>query len=205
MNSILGQSQQRIIDYFAVVGLNPTLKKFFKNEVTIPKSKHNNPNSEKPDFYPTIDVLDENKLDPIIDLLILDKTIGENVPQDYECLWSTPSGHSADLNHDSLRAHQLFLCFKRGKHIPPITDIGVLYENNETVMEGCTVIRNTISGASANVNNSSLTGNRIFITYRRGTEIVNNSFAVINICVIIESKVCQFNLVDFKTINYIYT
>ncbi len=57
--------------------------------------------------------------------------------------------------------HEMFICFRRGTDKPPITDIGIYYEGHERVMAGCQVILKTVGGNSANVNNSSFSGDRI--------------------------------------------
>ena len=62
--------------------------------------------------------------DPIIDVAVINRTLGETPPDGFESINFTPSGYPADLNHGSLRAHEMNLCFKRGRSKPPLTDIG---------------------------------------------------------------------------------
>lgn len=65
----------------------------------------------------------------------------------------------------------------------------VLYEGKERLIPGCEVIQATPYGRCANVNNSSTTSQRIFITYRRAAPVrPQNSLAVTDICVIVTSK-----------------
>lgn len=65
----------------------------------------------------------------------------------------------------------------------------VLYEGKERIISGCEVIQATPYGRCANVNNSSASSQRIFITYRRAPPIrPQNSLAVTDICVIVTSK-----------------
>lgn len=65
----------------------------------------------------------------------------------------------------------------------------VLYEGKERLIPGCEVIQATPYGRCANVNNSSTTSQRIFITYRRAPPVrPQNSLAVTDICVIVTSK-----------------
>lgn len=65
----------------------------------------------------------------------------------------------------------------------------VLYEGKERLIQGCEVIEATPFGRCANVNNSSATSQRIFITYRRAPPVQpQNSLAVTDICVIITNK-----------------
>lgn len=55
-------------------------------------------------------------------------------------------------------------------------------------MPGCELITKTVGNNSANVNNSSFSADRIFVTYRRSEELACNLLAVIDVCVIIKSK-----------------
>lgn len=65
----------------------------------------------------------------------------------------------------------------------------MLYEWKDRLIQGCEVIQATPYGRCANVNNSSATSQRIFITFRRAPLVQpQNSLAVTDICVIITSK-----------------
>ena len=85
-----------VADYFVTVGLND-LKK--------PES-------------------DGETLEPITDLAIIFKSLGEQPPAGYECIEYTPTGLTADFNHGSIRTQTCFICYKRGRDKPPLTDIG---------------------------------------------------------------------------------
>ena len=97
MNPRLGNDQPRVADYFVTVGLND-LKK------------------------PETDA--DETLEPITDLAVIFKSLGEEPPEGFECIEFTPSGLPANLNHGSLRSPSCFLCFRRGRDKPPLTDIG---------------------------------------------------------------------------------
>ena len=88
------------------------------------------------------------------------------MPQGYQCLWLTPTGHSADLNHGSLKAGSMFLALKRGGDELPLTDIGVYYEEMGMVTDWH-VVRHTVEHNCANINTASLTGNRIYVAPSR--------------------------------------
>lgn len=96
---------RRVADYFVVAGLpdNPLPLEEFSNEAAI-----------KPTY----------KQDPITDIAVIDKTLGEKVPKGYTCIERTQSNYLADLNHGSIRCHEMFLCYKRGRDKPPLTDVG---------------------------------------------------------------------------------
>ena len=206
----------RVIDYVAVIGLPSELNKKPTNYDNLSQSSPNTSSSSSSSasstsspldhqnhcvdddnqqrrkrlLYPVLDRGELKKQnDPITDITVIDFTLRESVPDGYKALWETPYGNSADLNLDSINAHQMFICVKRSKDDFPITDIGVYYEGAENVLDDCVVIRKTYYSNSANVNNSSLLGNHIYITYRKSREMLCNSYAVTDIQVLIKSKV----------------
>ena len=204
MNNIKNQS--RLADYFSIVGLPPQLTAVINNSEEIKeKYDNNNDNKKNKNDYELerCKLLDSNlefeysqqrylsdKKDPIVDLAILNKNLNETVPIGYECVWLTPNGNSANLVSESLfKSNEIFLCYKRGRNKPPITDIGVLYENKEVVMDGCIDIKETIGKNSANLNRSNFNTDNVYVTYRRGNDLACNSLAVSDICVINKSKV----------------
>ena len=94
--NMINDTPPRVADYFVTVGLKDL---------------------KKPDK-------DGETLEPITDLAVIFKSLGEEPPPGYECIEFTPSGFPADLNHGSIRSPSCFLCYKRGKDKPPLTDIG---------------------------------------------------------------------------------
>ncbi|XP_025047546.1 DENN domain-containing protein 4C isoform X5 [Alligator sinensis] len=160
----------RVADYFVVAGLTDT-STLLDQEISRCETKSTGPKA------------------PITDIAVIIKSAGETVPEGYTCVESTPTALQANLNYGSLKSPELFLCYKRGWDKPPLTDIGVLYEGKERVISGCEVIQATPYGRCANVNNSSATSQRIFITFRRAPPVrPQNSLAVTDICVIVTSK-----------------
>ncbi|XP_059580661.1 DENN domain-containing protein 4C isoform X6 [Alligator mississippiensis] len=160
----------RVADYFVVAGLTDT-STLLDQEISRCETKSTGPKA------------------PITDIAVIIKSAGETVPEGYTCVESTPTALQANLNYGSLKSPELFLCYKRGWDKPPLTDIGVLYEGKERVISGCEVIQATPYGRCANVNNSSATSQRIFITFRRALPVrPQNSLAVTDICVIVTSK-----------------
>ncbi|XP_043575050.1 DENN domain-containing protein 4C isoform X1 [Chiloscyllium plagiosum] len=160
----------RVSDYFVVAGLTDTSTPL-EEEITISETKSTGPKA------------------PIIDLAVIIKSAGENVPEGYTCIETTPTGLQANLNFGSLKSPEMHLCYKRGRDKPPLIDIGVLYEGKERLIPGCEILQATPYGRCANVNNSSTTSQRIFITHRRAPlNRPQNSLAVTDICVIITSK-----------------
>ncbi|XP_068740243.1 C-myc promoter-binding protein-like [Montipora capricornis] len=158
------EKPQRVGDYFVVAGLG-------------------NGNSNDAIQFDE----DRNLSEPITDVTVIFKSLGEKPPKGYTCIEETPAGFPANLNHGSIRQPSCFLCIRRGTDKPPLTDIGVLYEGKERLMAGCDIVLYTATGKEANVNNSG--GSRTFITYRRASQkMAHSSLAVTEICVIITSK-----------------
>ena len=58
---------------------------------------------------------------------------GELTPDGYTRVEVTPGGLSADLNHGSFRAKEIFLCYRRGRDKPPLLNIGVMYDGKDRV------------------------------------------------------------------------
>ncbi|KAM6392121.1 DENN domain-containing protein 4C isoform 2-T2 [Rhynochetos jubatus] len=162
----------RVADYFVVAGLTDTdTATLLDQEISRHETKSPGPKA------------------PITDIAVIIKSAGETVPEGYTCVEATPTALQANLNYGSLKSPELFLCYKRGRDKPPLTDIGVLYEGKERIISGCEVIQATPYGRCANVNNSSASSQRIFITYRRAPPVrPQNSLAVTDICVIVTSK-----------------
>uniref|UniRef100_A0A2K6KQT0 DENN domain containing 4C n=1 Tax=Rhinopithecus bieti TaxID=61621 RepID=A0A2K6KQT0_RHIBE len=95
----------RVTDYFVVAGLTDT-STLLDQEINRLDTKSTGPKA------------------PITDIAIIIKSAGETVPEGYTCVEATPSALQANLNYGSLKSPELFLCYKRGRDKPPLTDIG---------------------------------------------------------------------------------
>ncbi|XP_023585502.1 C-myc promoter-binding protein isoform X3 [Trichechus manatus latirostris] len=161
----------RVADYFVVAGLTDVSK----------------PLEEEIHFNDACHKVAKPK-EPITDVSVIIKSLGEEVPQDYVCIDVTPTGLSADLNNGSLVGPQIYLCYRRGRDKPPLTDLGVLYDWKERLKQGCEIIQSTPYGRPANISGNT-SSQRIYITYRRASEnMTQNTLAVTDICIIIPSK-----------------
>jgi len=90
---------RRFVDYFVVTGLPPPGEwKTYQNDVI-------------------------GQRDPIVELVVINRTAGEVTPENFTCIELTTTGLSANLNHGSLRAPEMFVCYRRGRDKPPIVDI----------------------------------------------------------------------------------
>lgn len=190
--NLITNEEKRIFDYFIVTGLPPKLTS--KPDQLLDKEQHRKFLLK----YMEMDSGFENreKKEPIVDIAIMNRTLNEGIPKEFECIWRTPSGHSANLccERKLFKNNEMYLLIRRGYDKPPIADIGIFYEGNETVKEGCTIIRETIGNNTANLNTSSMNAKRVFITYRRLGDLACNCLAMIDVCVINKTKVFQFFL-----------
>ncbi|XP_039980187.1 C-myc promoter-binding protein-like isoform X2 [Xiphias gladius] len=160
----------RVADYFVVAGLTDPFKPL-DQEIHFDDVCHK---TAKPKA-------------PITDVALVIRSMGEEVPPGFTCIETTPTGHSADLNNGGLMAPQIFLCYRRGRDKPPLTDLGVLYEWKERLKQGCHLIQTTPSGRPANISGNS--SQRIYVTYRRAPESQPHAtLAVTDVCIIIPSK-----------------
>ncbi|XP_056135237.1 C-myc promoter-binding protein-like [Lampris incognitus] len=160
----------RVADYFVVAGLTDASTPL-EQEIHFDDACHK---TAKPKA-------------PITDVAVVIRSLGEEVPPGFTCVETTPTGLSADLNNGGLMAPQIFLCYRRGRDKPPLTDLGVLYEWKERLKQGCHLIQTTPSGRPANI--SSTSSQRIYVTYRRAPESQPHAaLAVTDICIIIPSK-----------------
>uniref|UniRef100_A0A0F8ATS8 C-myc promoter-binding protein n=1 Tax=Larimichthys crocea TaxID=215358 RepID=A0A0F8ATS8_LARCR len=160
----------RVADYFVVAGLTDPSK----------------PLDQEIHFDDVCHKLAKPKA-PITDVAVVIRSMGEEAPPGFTCIEETPTGHSADLNNGGLMAPQIFLCYRRGRDKPPLTDLGVLYEWKERLKQGCHLIQTTPSGRPANISGNS--SQRIYVTYRRAPESQpHTTLAVTDICIIIPSK-----------------
>ncbi|XP_035583887.1 C-myc promoter-binding protein isoform X8 [Zalophus californianus] len=161
----------RVADYFVVAGLTDVSK----------------PLEEEIHFNDACHKVAKPK-EPITDVSVIIKSLGEEVPRDYICIDVTPTGLSADLNNGSLVGPQIYLCYRRGRDKPPLTDLGVLYDWKERLKQGCEIIQSTPYGRPANISGST-SSQKIYITFRRASEnMTQNTLAVTDICIIVPSK-----------------
>ncbi|CAF1049493.1 unnamed protein product [Rotaria sordida] len=176
---------KRLVDHFALIGVGSTGP--IERDELIPTASSPTTDTSIQLSPKTYDLTPQHQ-QPIVDLAIIDRTHGEDPPAGYETIWTTPNNFSANLNHSGLRNHEMYLCIRRGRDKPPITDIGVLFEGREKVMENVSVIETTPHGYPASIF-SSYNRERTLITYRRAASmILCNTLAVTDICVIMESR-----------------
>ncbi|CAL1604637.1 unnamed protein product [Knipowitschia caucasica] len=155
--------EQRVADYFVVAGL------------TDPHTPLEEPHPRPPPPLP-----------PITDVSVVLRSQGEELPPGFTCVESTPSGLTADLNSGGLMAPQVFVCYRRGRDKPPLTDLGVVYDGKERVRPGCSLVQTSAGGRVASISGN--TPQRIFISYRRAAPGEPQGPVLTDICIIQPAK-----------------
>lgn len=143
--------------------------------------------SENPEFNTESKQLISSVL-PITDITVIFRGLGEQCPNGYTCIETTPGGHLADLNNGNFKSPNIQICYRRGNDKPPLVDVGVYHEDKERVLPDVEVVYTTPYGRCASTgNNGSKSGT--FITYRRAkTNSPFNQLVVVDLCVILNNK-----------------
>lgn len=135
-----------------------------------------------------------NAVLPITDVTVIFRGLGENCPDGYQCIETTPGGHLADLNNGNFKSPNIQICYRRGNDKPPLIEVGVYHEDKERVLPDVEVVYKTPYGRSASTAYNYITGNSnpksgTFITYRRAkTNCPFNQLVVVDLCVILNNK-----------------
>uniref|UniRef100_A0A1A7Y976 DENN/MADD domain containing 4B n=1 Tax=Iconisemion striatum TaxID=60296 RepID=A0A1A7Y976_9TELE len=110
-------------------------------------------------------------VEPVAELVLIARGLGDQVPQGFTCIEKTLGGHSAELSAGLINNPHLYLCYRRGRDKAPILDLGVLYEGKEPVKQGWEVIETTPYGRSASLSSGSApAAHRVFLTIRRALD-----------------------------------
>ncbi|XP_019719189.1 DENN domain-containing protein 4B isoform X2 [Hippocampus comes] len=128
--------------------------------------------------------------DPVTDLVVIARGLGEEVPQGFTCIDKSLGGHSAELSAGLINNPRLYLCYRRGRDKPPVVDLGVLYEGKEQPKTGWYVIETTPYSRSANLSSGAgPAAQRVFLTYRRAADAQGlHSLGVTDIGVLLPGK-----------------
>ncbi|XP_030637419.1 DENN domain-containing protein 4B [Chanos chanos] len=128
-------------------------------------------------------------VEPVTDLAVIAKGLGEEVPEGFTCIEKTQGGHPAELSAGLINNPHMFLCYRRGHDKPPIVELGVLYEGKEPVKPGWYVIETTPYSRSASLSSGGPTTHRTFLMYRRAPDSqALNTLGVTDISLLLPSK-----------------
>uniref|UniRef100_A0A8D3D6W6 DENN domain containing 4B n=1 Tax=Scophthalmus maximus TaxID=52904 RepID=A0A8D3D6W6_SCOMX len=156
----------QLVDYFVVAGLDPAgpWRPLDEEGKTCCSTSSSSPSSSST-------LAGRGAVDPVTDLAVIAKGLGEEVPEGFTCIERTLGGHSAELSAGLINNPHLFLCYRRGRDKPPVLDLGVLYEGKEQPKQSWYVIETTPYSRSASLcAGSAPTTHRVFLTYRRALD-----------------------------------
>lgn len=63
-------------------------------------------------------------MEPISDLAVIARGLGEEVPEGFTCIEKTLGGHPAELSAGLINNPHMFLCYRRSHDKPPIVELG---------------------------------------------------------------------------------
>ncbi|XP_072535527.1 DENN domain-containing protein 4B [Salminus brasiliensis] len=128
-------------------------------------------------------------VEPVTDLAVIARGLGEEVPEGFTCIEKTQGGHPAELSAGLINNPHMFLCYRRGHDKPPILELGVLYEGKEPVKPGWHVMETTPYSRSASLSSGGPTTHRTFLMYRRAPDSqALNTLGVTDISLLMPSK-----------------
>uniref|UniRef100_A0AAR2ISX8 DENN/MADD domain containing 4B n=1 Tax=Pygocentrus nattereri TaxID=42514 RepID=A0AAR2ISX8_PYGNA len=128
-------------------------------------------------------------VEPVTDLAVIARGLGEEVPEGFTCIEKTQGGHSAELSAGLINNPHMYLCYRRGYDKPPILELGVLYEGKELVKQGWLVMETTPYSRSASLSSGGPTTHRTFLMYRRAPDSqALNTLGVTDISLLMPSK-----------------
>ncbi|KAB1260895.1 DENN domain-containing protein 4B [Camelus dromedarius] len=127
--------------------------------------------------------------EPITDVAVIARALGEEVPQGYTCIQASAGGHPLELSAGLLGGTQPVICYRRGRDRPPLVELGVLYEGKERPKPGFQVLDTTPYSHSANLAPPGPGHPRTYLTYRRAAEGAGlHALGITDLCLVLPSK-----------------
>lgn len=99
----------RLVDYFVIAGLGGGGAPI-PEETCVPE--------------PSGTLRPPRPADPITDVAVIARALGEEVPQGYTCIQASAGGHPLELSAGLLGGTQPVICYRRGRDKPPLVELG---------------------------------------------------------------------------------
>uniref|UniRef100_A0A8C2UYC3 DENN domain containing 4B n=1 Tax=Chinchilla lanigera TaxID=34839 RepID=A0A8C2UYC3_CHILA len=164
----------RLVDYFVVAGLAG-------NRAPIPEE------TQIPE--PSGLLRPPRPAEPITDVAVIARALGEEVPQGYTCIQTSAGGHPLELSAGLLGGTQPVICYRRGRDKPPLVELGVFYEGKDRPKPGFQVLDTTPYSHSANLAPPGPGHPRTYLTYRRAAEGAGlHALGITDLCLVLPSK-----------------
>ncbi|KAB1260893.1 DENN domain-containing protein 4B [Camelus dromedarius] len=74
--------------------------------------------------------------EPITDVAVIARALGEEVPQGYTCIQASAGGHPLELSAGLLGGTQPVICYRRGRDRPPLVELGCVHLPMQAPREG---------------------------------------------------------------------
>nr|XP_035942658.1 DENN domain-containing protein 4B isoform X3 [Halichoerus grypus] len=164
----------RLVDYFVIAGLAGSGAPI-PEETWVPE--------------PSGPLRPPRPAEPITDVAVIARALGEEVPQGYTCIQSSAGGHPLELSAGLLGGTQPVICYRRGRDKPPLVELGVLYEGKERPKPGFQVLDTTPYSHSANLAPPGPGHPRTYLTCRRAAEGAGlHALGITDLCLVLPSK-----------------
>ncbi|XP_054994270.1 DENN domain-containing protein 4B isoform X1 [Sorex araneus] len=164
----------RLVDYFVIAGLA-------RDGAPIPEE------TWLPE--PGGPVRPPRPAEPITDVAVVARALGEEVPQGYTCIQTSAGGHPLELSAGLLGGTQPVICYRRGRDRPPLVELGVLYDGKERPKPGFQVLDTTPYSHSANLAPPGPGHPRTYLTYRRAADGAGlHALGITDLCLVLPSK-----------------
>eukprot|EP00117_Sycon_ciliatum_P047411 scpid14244/ scgid0969/ C-myc promoter-binding protein; DENN domain-containing protein 4A len=195
MSSDPSIQRNQVADYFVLVGLGDSIRRYNAEtqlaENAIDGSAASRASSSDSSEDTELRQLElPSVLDPITDIGVVFMAVGEQIPPEFCCISATPTGLCANFNHATANSPKaVYLCYRRGKDRPPLTDVDVVYKG-VAPYQFDVIVRSVQGKHNADINHSSA-GPPTNICYRRASAHSGRHFygmAVTDLCVINSSK-----------------
>lgn len=99
----------RLVDYFVIAGLAGSGAPI-PEETWVPE--------------PSGPLRPPRPAEPITDVAVIARALGEEVPQGYTCIQASVGGHPLELSAGLLSGTQPVICYRRGRDKPPLVELG---------------------------------------------------------------------------------
>uniref|UniRef100_A0A6I8P739 DENN domain containing 4B n=1 Tax=Ornithorhynchus anatinus TaxID=9258 RepID=A0A6I8P739_ORNAN len=127
--------------------------------------------------------------DPITDVAVVARALGEEVPQGFTWVRASAGGHPLEQGSGLLAGPPPAICYRRGRDKAPLVELGVLYEGKERPKPGFQVLDTTPYSHSANLAPPGPGHPRTYLTYRRAAGGAGlHTLGITDLCLVLPGR-----------------
>ncbi|XP_038624935.1 DENN domain-containing protein 4B [Tachyglossus aculeatus] len=127
--------------------------------------------------------------DPITDVAVVARALGEEVPQGFTWVQASAGGHPLEQGPGLLAGPPPAICYRRGRDKAPLVELGVLYEGKERPKPGFQVLDTTPYSHSANLAPPGPGHPRTYLTYRRAAGGAGlHTLGITDLCLVLSGR-----------------